>query len=192
MKTFSVVGPFCALAIVFGPPIATAQAAANRTAPLDSADVASWREDLRFMAREMELRHRNLYHTIPPASFDSAVNALYQRVPSLARHEMIVGLARIAALVQDGHTNIAPTRDPQVGFTTLPVKLYFFKDGMFVRAAHRSHAKLAGYKVVRIGSMTPERAYRAMRMWKPRTNSTAWATPSWKRTGARTLSQSSG
>ena len=34
---------------------------------------------------------------------------------------------------------------------------------MFVRAAHRSHAKLAGYKVLRIGSMTPEQAYAKVR-----------------------------
>ena len=115
------------------------------------------------MAREMEQRHRNLYHTVSRASFDSAVTALHRRIPALARHEIIVELARIAALVQDGHTNVAPTRDPQIGFTTLPVKLYFFKDGLFVRAAHRSHAKLAGSRVVRIGSVTPAQAYARVR-----------------------------
>jgi hypothetical protein len=163
MKTFSVVALVCTLAIGFRPGPVMAQAGAMRAAHLDSADVALWREDLRFMAREMELRHRNLFHTIPRARFGSAVTALYQRIPTLARHEIIVELARIAALVQDGHTNVAPTRDPQIGFTTLPLKLYFFKDGLFVRAAHRSHAKLAGYKVLRIGSMTPEQAFAKVR-----------------------------
>ena len=161
MKTISPVA-LVAFALVFGPAPATLQLARS-TAHLDSADVASWREDLQYMAREMEQRHRNLYHTVSRASFDSAVTALHRRIPALGRHEIIVELARIVALVQDGHTNVAPTRDPQIGFTALPVKLYFFKDGLFVRAAHRSHAKLAGSRVVRIGSMTPAQAYARVR-----------------------------
>jgi len=153
----------CAFAIVFGPTSAASQVAAVPTAHLDSAAARAWREDLRFMAAEMDQRHRNLYHTVSRATFDSAVASLDQRIPALARHEIIVELARIAALVQDGHTNVASTRDPQIGFTTLPVKLYFFKDGLFVRAAHRSHAKLTGSRVVRIGGMTPDQAYTRVR-----------------------------
>ena len=153
----------CASALLFDPASAISQVAAPRTAPLESSAVIAWREDLRFMAREMEQRHRNLYHTVSRARFDSAVTALHQRIPTLARHEIIVALARIAALVQDGHTNVAPTRDPEVGFTTLPIKLYLFKDGLFVRAAHRSQAKLAGSRVLRIGSMTPDQAYAKVR-----------------------------
>lgn len=162
-STLSDVALVCAFAFLFGATPATPQVTARTTAHLDSADVVSWRQDLRFMAREMEQRHRNLYHTVSRASFDSAVTRLDQRIPTLARHEIIVELAKIAALVQDGHTNVAPTRDPQIGFTTLPIKLYFFKDGLFVRAAHRSQAQLAGARVVRVGGMTPEQAYAKVR-----------------------------
>src|SRR5688572_5200089 len=152
----------CAFALTFGASQAAPQAPQPGT-PLDSAQIAAWREDLAHMAREMELRHRNLYHTVSRATFDSAVTALRTSIPSLQRHQIIVELARIAALVQDGHTNLAPTRDPKVGFTTLPVKFYFFQDGLFVRAAHAPHAELAGAKVMRIGSMTPDQAYARVR-----------------------------
>jgi tetratricopeptide (TPR) repeat protein len=169
-SNFPDVALVCAFAIVFGPTPAAPQVAATPTAKLDSAAVVAWREDLRFMAREMEKRHRNLYHTVSRATFDSAVASLDRRIPALARHEVIVELARIAALVQDGHTNVAPTRDPQIGFTTLPVKLYFFKDGLFVRAAHRSQRKLAGSRVVRIGGVTPDEAYARVRTLVGRDN----------------------
>ena len=161
--TFSDAALVCAFAIVLGPTPAASQVAAVPTAHLDSAAAGAWREDLRFMAGEMDQRHRNLYHTVSRATFDSTVASLDQRIPALARHEIIVELARIAALVQDGHTNVAPTRDPHIGFTTLPVKLYFFKDGLFVQAAHRSQAKLAGSRVVRIGGMTVDEAYARVR-----------------------------
>ena len=146
----------CAFAMLFGASPAVPQAAIAR---VSRTEAASWQEDLRFMAREMERRHRNLYHTVSRASFDSAVKALHERIPSLGRHQIIVGMARIVGLVQDGHTNVSPTRDPKIGFTTLPVKLYFFKDGLFIRAAHQSQARLAGSRVLRIGTMTPDQAY---------------------------------
>ena len=149
----------CAFAFTFGATWAGSQTPAR----LDQAEVASWREDLAYMAREMARRHRNLYHTISRAQFDSAVAELDRRIPSLARHQVIVEMARIAALIGDGHTNIAPTRDTAIGFRTLPVKLYSFRDGWFVRSATRSRSSLVGAKVLRIGQVAPEEAYRRVR-----------------------------
>jgi hypothetical protein len=122
------------------------------------AEAEKWREDLRHMAREMEARHKNLFHTTTREQFEGAVRRLHERIPALARHQIIVEMARIAASVGDGHTNVAPTRDPKIGFRTLPVKLYLFEDGMFVRAAERAHAELLGARVVKIGEATPEEA----------------------------------
>jgi hypothetical protein len=132
----------CAFAFTFG----ATRVAAQRTSgpePMDRAQVAAWRDDLTYMAREMARRHKNLYHTVSRARFDSAITALSRRVPWLERHQIIVEMARIVALVGDGHTNIAPTRDPKIGFHTLPIQLYFFKDALFVRAAERLPAARA-------------------------------------------------
>jgi hypothetical protein len=153
----------CAFAFIFGPTHAAARQSLPTPSRLDSAQVTAWRKDLRYMAGEMVKRHRNLYHTVTKARFDSAVAALDRRIPLLARHQVIVELARIAALVGDGHTNVAPTRDPRIGFRTLPVRLYFFKDGLFVRAADRAHSDLAGARVLRIGRATPDEAYARVR-----------------------------
>ena len=127
------------------------------------SDAELWREDLRFMAAEMPKYHKNLFHTVTREQFESAVNKLSERIPTLARHQIIVEMARIAALVGDGHTNVTPTRDPKIGFRALPLKLYFFKDGLFVRAATREHAGLVGAKVVRIGKFSVAQAYNAVR-----------------------------
>jgi tetratricopeptide (TPR) repeat protein len=125
---------------------------------ISQAEAERWREDLRYMAAEMEARHRNLFHTMTREQFGGAVRSLHERIPALARHQIIVELARIAAMVGDGHTNVAPTRDPKIGFRSLPVKLYLFSDGMFVRAAERGHAELVGARVLKIGDATTEEA----------------------------------
>src|SRR5258708_36265137 len=108
----------------------------KRLVPIVDANQAQrWREDLRYMSEEMPKQHRNLFHTMTRVQFENAVSKLNERIPSLARHQLIVEMARIVAMVGDGHSNIAPTRDPQIGFRTYPIKLYFFKEGLFVRAA---------------------------------------------------------
>jgi len=64
-------------------------------------------------------------------------------------------------MVGDGHTNIAPTRDPKIGFRAYPVRLFLFQDGLYVRAAARAHADLVGARVIRIGNASSEEAYDA-------------------------------
>lgn len=128
-----------------------AQESPDVVTPLEAQ---KWREDLRYMASEMPKRHKNLYHTISKQQFDSAVATLDAKIPSLARHRIIVELARLVAMIGDGHTNIAPTRDPKIAFHILPVKFYLFDDGFFIRAADRAHADLVGSHVVSIGGVT--------------------------------------
>jgi hypothetical protein len=139
-------------------------------APRYTLTAEQWREDLRVMMEELPRRHRNLYHTTDVATFDSAAKALHARIPTLARHEIILEMARLVALAGDGHTNIYPTRDAAIGFRTLPVVLYLFRDGLYVRAAHRIHADLAGARVVRVGDVTPDEAFRRVRPYIGRDN----------------------
>ena len=135
-------------------------AALARQAPApEKTEAEKWREDLRHMAEEMPRRHKNLFHTMTREQFEAAVRGLDARIPSLARHQIIVEMARIAAMVGDGHTNVAPTRDPKIAFRQLPVKLYLFGDGLFVRSAAREHAALVGSRVVAFGGATTEEAY---------------------------------
>lgn len=156
MRTFFVVAlsPFLLAAGAQG-----AQASTSH----EKSETELWREDLRFMAREMPKRHKNLFHTMTREQFESAVRRLDDRIPSLARHEVIVEMARIVAMVGDGHTNIAPTRDPKIGFRTFPIALYQFKDGLFIRGAAREQTDIVGARVVKIGNASVDQAYRSVR-----------------------------
>ena len=62
--------------------------------------------------------------------FDAAVADLDRRIPQLQRNQIIVGMMRIAAMVGDGHTRVDPRKDKAFGFRSLPLKLYWFEDGI--------------------------------------------------------------
>ena len=142
----------------------------QNTAPPAKTETEEWREDLRFMAAEMPKYHKNLFHQMTREQFDAAIRTLDERIPSLARHQIIVEMARIVAMVGDGHTNIAPTRDPKIGFRALPIKLYFFKDGLYVRAATREYANIVGARVIQLGNGSVDQAYSAVRTMIGRDN----------------------
>ena len=131
---------------------------AQAAAPLDSSEVRRWREDLDFLAREMPRQHANLFHAMRREQFDSALNGIRQRLPSLARHQVIVELERLCAMIGDGHSNVSPWRDTVVGFHTLPVAFYRFGDGYYIRAATQENRALLGARVLRIGPVSIDSA----------------------------------
>src|SRR5262245_52547047 len=137
---------------------------------LNSIEMANWQEDLRFMATELPKRHANLFHTITDAQFKQAVAALEESIPALARHQIIVELARIVALIGDGHTSIDLLDDLMLDFRRYPLRLYQYSDGLFIQAASASCAEAAGSRVVAIGDTPIDQAYAAVRRLVSREN----------------------
>ncbi len=140
-----------------------AQGIAPKNGDNGKTETEKWREDLRYMAGQMPLFHKDLFHQMSREQFDTAIKKLYDRIPTLARHQIIVEMQRIVAMAGDGHTNIYPTRDPKIGFHVFPVKMYFFRDGLFIRSADKEYADLPGAKVIKIGNATALQAYTAVR-----------------------------
>ena len=130
--------------------------------PVSKSDAEKWREDLAYMAEQMPLKHKNLFHSMRREQFDSAVNDLDEKIATMSREQIIVGMAKIVAMVGDGHTNIAPTRDPKIGFHSLPIKFYFFKNGLYVRAAAKEYAGLVGARVLYISGVPIDAAYQSV------------------------------
>jgi tetratricopeptide (TPR) repeat protein len=138
-------------------------------APVRSEDAEKWRQDLRFMAQEMPKKHANLFHAITREEFDAAVKKLDQRIPKLARHQIIVEMARIVAMVgkdRDGHTSLPllPLHftggEFKVGFRQYPLRLHLFNDGFFVEATTSEYAGINGARLIKIGSVSVEDAYK--------------------------------
>ena len=123
-----------------------------QTAP-PNLTAEQWRADLRFLVDEIKTRHPNPYHHTSQAKFDAAVADLDRQIPNLQRNQIIVGLMRIAALVGDGHTRVDPRKDEAFGFPSLPLKLYWFDDGLYVRAAKPEFRDLVGARVESIGGV---------------------------------------
>lgn len=121
---------------------------------LTTTEVADWRADVRTLGDELPRRHKNAFAKMTRAQWDSAVQRLDARLPQLARHEVIVEIMRLTAMVRDGHTGLNADFEERVRFHRLPIRLYDFADGLFITAADSAHRDLAGARVVRLGRVS--------------------------------------
>jgi hypothetical protein len=159
MRCFRPWALILALACCAVPAVALAAEPAPAAQPRQLS-AAEWRADLRFLAADMEKRHKNLFHTVSREKFTAAVADLDARIPQLKRHEIIVGMMRIVAMVGDGHTRLDPLKDEAFGFRSLPIKLYLFDDGLHVRAAAADQKALVGARVTAFDGVPVEEALR--------------------------------
>src|SRR5581483_10764434 len=125
---------------------------------------AKWREDLAVYREQMPETHGNLFHTMTREQFNRSLDQLEEKLPQLSPNQIRVEIMRLDAMIHDGHTRVRPET---LGNHMLPVRLYFFADGLYVESADNSHAALVGGKVTRIGRMTAEQAYAAVRLLIP-------------------------
>ncbi len=143
--------------------------------------VPRWRADLDTLAAKLPAMHANLFHAMPRDSFEGRIARLKHAVPGMTHAEIAVALAGLVADVRDGHTRLTLPVDPAAGFFgghsstpdpkidalkfhQLPIRLYLYEDGLYVRRVGRAHANAAGAKVLRIGDMS---AADAMRVVEP-------------------------
>jgi tetratricopeptide (TPR) repeat protein len=125
---------------------------------LSPEEAAKWRADAKFLAEQLPRTHKNAFHSISQEKFSAAVADLDRHIPSMQRHEVVVGIFKLVAMVGDGHTHINPFQ-PAVQFRTYPIKLYAFSDGIFVQSADPKYAALVGGKLLRIGNASADEAY---------------------------------
>jgi hypothetical protein len=128
--------------------------------PQDGMDSTKWHEDLATLREQMPKCHGNLFHTMTRTQFGDALDALEDALPHLTTDQVKVGIMRLVSAVNDGHTRV---RLESLGNHTLPVRLHFFSDGLYVVSAAKPYAAIVGGKVIRIGQMPVEPAYAAVR-----------------------------
>ena len=114
-----------------------------------------WRDDLKYLVGRITQLHPNAFSKHSHEEFENAVKALNQQIPTLTAPEIVMELAKIVALVGDGHTDLIPFQ-PATGFSMYPLQLFDFADGLYIIAAAPRYRNFAGWKLVKIGDSRVE------------------------------------
>ena len=153
-----------------------ASIAANTRADVRVIDDAAWRTDISTVAEAIRSTHPRPFKAVSQETFEQAYEELLRDVPRLSDKEIIVHLAKLVALINDGHTRLAiPRQHPEIGlefghtqtpspnhsaleFRQLPLAFEKFDDGVFVVSARVELADLIGHQVTEIDGKSIEDA----------------------------------
>ncbi|TCI84813.1 hypothetical protein [Tenacibaculum sp. M341] len=115
-----------------------------------------WQKDLLFLQNTVHKNYNFLFVKIDKEAFDSEVEKLYNEIPNLREHEIVVGMSKIVSLFKYGHTGIF--LEGRSSFHHLPFNLYEFTDGVFIQGTTKKYKKALGAKVLKVNNMTIEHA----------------------------------
>ncbi|HEY6953263.1 MAG TPA: tetratricopeptide repeat protein [Bacteroidota bacterium] len=121
---------------------------------------SEWRADLHTLATQMPLKHKSLFHTMTREEFDRAVNTLDADIPGLDSAQIVVRLAQLCAMVQDGHSGLSLLDQGNDAKSRVPVRFMQCADGIFVRAAAPQYADVVGGRLVAVGTAAVDDAMR--------------------------------
>jgi hypothetical protein len=123
--------------------------------PPPSSRVEAWRQDLDIAERKL-LRYDRSFDAEEARRFSEAIGGLRQALAKKSDAEIIVGLARAVAIAENAHTRLYILRN-RTELRRLPVRLWWFADGLRVVRATVAHRDLVGCAVTRIGKHSPSR-----------------------------------
>ena len=125
--------------------------AANYEAPRDEAEAR--RQDLDYL---LNLTKSDYSFSVEEKSrFKEHVSGMTANADAMTKAEFAMGVAAAAGITENGHTNASHWRIVD-SLNNLPVRFFWFGDGLHIVRAREAHADLIGARVVRYDGATPE------------------------------------
>ena len=120
--------------------------------------------------------HPDLEHSATRGELDDAAATLSSRVPALSDDEILVGLMRIVARVTsagcDGHTGLYVWGDGSYPVDSLPLRLWWFDEGVYVVDALPPYSDLVGMRIDSLGGHPMAEILAAIAPLVPKDNDT--------------------
>ncbi|WP_374957726.1 hypothetical protein [Gilvibacter sp.] len=116
-----------------------------------------WQADLDFLQQSIHKDYPFLFKKVTAQKWDAEVAKLRSEIPTMADHEIMVGLSRMVAMFGYGHTYLSLSGG-KIDYHKIPVNLYQFSDGVFIEGTVKGHEKALGAKVLKIGDTPIEKA----------------------------------
>ena len=95
------------------------------------------------------------------ASFDAQLDELEQRAGELDAATLEMGIAKAVATARNGHTNLLGAMRG-LTLSSIPLRLYWFDDGLRVVKTDPVHADLLGARVIEVGGRSPTQIVEAV------------------------------
>ena len=108
-----------------------------------------WKEDINFLRENLSKKHCNLFFKRDKVLFDRDLDNLVSQTSNLSDLEIALKLQQIIAKQGDTHTNISWGKYLN-NDKTLPLRYFYFEDGIHVTLTNQENKELLGKKILKI------------------------------------------
>ncbi|MBN1875638.1 MAG: LysM peptidoglycan-binding domain-containing protein, partial [Anaerolineae bacterium] len=147
--------------IVDAPPLVVDVPPGGVVPDFPASHSANWREDLGEMVEQLKRLpeiHLGGFRVVYDELFTQTVAALEAAIPTLADHQIVVGMMQILALLDDAHTGVSVYQWETFQEHVYPIQLQWFSDGLFVTAVQPGYEDLLKLELVQVGGMSISQA----------------------------------
>jgi len=146
--------------------------------PSDKSDrTAGLRFDIDYLVEEARRMHASPDRLAFSSNFDQEARALQAAIPGMTDPEVLAGIMYLLAILSDGHTGIyGPDPDTPLRMSpnTLPLKFFWFAEGVYIVDGIGSASEFAGSRVVRFGNLSAEETLQRLSKYRGVDNSMTW------------------
>jgi tetratricopeptide (TPR) repeat protein len=121
-------------------------------APDRAPTAAEIRAGARFAADRIARIHPAPYRLHGQAEWQARVNEISRKADRMDECAYMVELMALASMAGDVHTSAFPTGTASVFNASLPLRIWKYSDGLYVRAVAPGHEDLLGAKILKIGT----------------------------------------
>lgn len=131
-----------------------------------------WRYDLALLAREVRRKGFNpqlsVQRPVTMEQFDAKVHELDASIPHLTDGQIVLALMKLMVFIQDGHSAVWDIGENALFRTALPLRFFWFEEGLYVTAADPKYHDLLGARVMRFDDRPAEDVLSALAEYQNR------------------------
>jgi hypothetical protein len=128
----------------------------------------AWEQDIEYLKEDFP-KYNKSFTSDSLAEFHMILDRTYRDIPSLSDNEIYVYIMRAVAAAKDGHTSVNMMPSAQK-LRRLPIRFYWFSDGLYVIKAAAAHSELLGLRIAGINGIDPENLVRQLSEIVPGSN----------------------
>ena len=115
--------------------------------------VQQWHQDLDYFSQQLQKWHADPFNKIDSKLFQHKISQLKKDLLQMDRHQIVVELMKITALIGDSHTKLSFSENPETGFRFYPIRFYEFSDGIYVIQVQEKFKHVLAKRVTMIGGI---------------------------------------
>jgi hypothetical protein len=120
---------------------------------MDDVRIEEWRKDIDQLSECLPKKHKNFFYRTQDKAFNNKIGRLKKNLHMFDDIEVLVNITKIVASARDAHTSVIfPAR------SFLPLKFYWFEEGIFIVASTPGHNDLVSCRLEGVNGMPVDEA----------------------------------